>query len=244
MSSTPQALIFDLGRVLVHIDQERFIDSLALILGVSPAAATEAFTAAALPYEVGETGTDEFLDKLLETPGGRFAASSDQGQQADARSKARERARRLIQSACGTRFSPMPQMIELVHELADLSAGSGGPLLALASNTNALDIRAVDSAIPLALEPFGGRRYFSHEMGMRKPHPEYFTAVAADLGVAPSACLFVDDLEQNVDGAREAGMEAIVFRDAAALATELRSRLGSAAGALSSIVATGLAGQR
>jgi FMN phosphatase YigB (HAD superfamily) len=137
----------------------------------------------------------------------------------------------------------MPQMIELVHELAGRSVGSGGPLLALASNTNALDIDAVESSIPLALEPFRGRRYLSHEMGMRKPHPEFFTAVAADLRVPPSACLFVDDLEQNVRGARETGMEAIVFRNAAALAGELRSRLGPAAGAITSIAAAGLADQ-
>ena len=48
---------------------------------------------------------------------------------------------------------------------------------------------------------------------------------AADLaGVAISDIFFVDDLEANVQGAREAGMDAVVFESVDKLAAQLRDR--------------------
>jgi epoxide hydrolase-like predicted phosphatase len=54
----------------------------------------------------------------------------------------------------------------------------------------------------------------SGEVGMRKPDPEIFLHAAKLVGLEPSDCVFVDDLEQNAEGARAVGMEAIVHRSA------------------------------
>jgi putative hydrolase of the HAD superfamily len=54
----------------------------------------------------------------------------------------------------------------------------------------------------------------SAEVGLRKPEPEIYLFAADRLGVAPSACVFVDDLLANVEGARAVGMEAFVHRNA------------------------------
>jgi putative hydrolase of the HAD superfamily len=48
----------------------------------------------------------------------------------------------------------------------------------------------------------------SCELGARKPEPEAFARVAKLIGVAPGRILFFDDLEENVAGAREAGLQA------------------------------------
>ncbi|WP_410790713.1 HAD family hydrolase [Kribbella sp. C-35] len=53
----------------------------------------------------------------------------------------------------------------------------------------------------------------SGEVGLRKPEPEIFQLAAQRLGLEPAECVFVDDLQLNVDGAREVGMTAILHTE-------------------------------
>ncbi|WP_427884889.1 HAD family hydrolase [Kribbella sp. GL6] len=53
----------------------------------------------------------------------------------------------------------------------------------------------------------------SGEVGLRKPEPEIFRLAAGRLGLAPAECVFVDDLQLNVDGARAVGMTAILHTE-------------------------------
>jgi len=50
----------------------------------------------------------------------------------------------------------------------------------------------------------------SGEVGMRKPEPEIFLLAASRLDLKPEECVFVDDLELNVEGARSVGMTAVL----------------------------------
>jgi len=45
---------------------------------------------------------------------------------------------------------------------------------------------------------------------MRKPEPEIFLLAASRLDLKPEECVFVDDLELNVEGARSVGMTAVL----------------------------------
>ena len=47
-------------------------------------------------------------------------------------------------------------------------------------------------------------------VGMRKPNPEIYRYTAAELGVTPERCVFLDDAAGNVAGAEEVGMRAIL----------------------------------
>jgi epoxide hydrolase-like predicted phosphatase len=49
----------------------------------------------------------------------------------------------------------------------------------------------------------------SGELGMRKPAPRIYELGAEEIGVAPAACVFVDDLPFNLTPARELGMTTI-----------------------------------
>jgi putative hydrolase of the HAD superfamily len=49
----------------------------------------------------------------------------------------------------------------------------------------------------------------SGEVGLRKPEPEIFLLAAERIGLTAAECVFVDDLELNVDGARALGMTAV-----------------------------------
>lgn len=53
----------------------------------------------------------------------------------------------------------------------------------------------------------------SGEVGLRKPDAEIFRLAAGRLGLETSECVFVDDLQQNVDGARAVGMTAILHTE-------------------------------
>ena len=52
----------------------------------------------------------------------------------------------------------------------------------------------------------------SADVGMAKPEPKIYAIAAQRLGLPAADCVFVDDLEPNVDAARAAGMQAIHFR--------------------------------
>ena len=54
---------------------------------------------------------------------------------------------------------------------------------------------------------------FSHRLGIAKPELAIYRHAAAGLGVAPSHVLFIDDREDNVAAACQAGMQAIRYTD-------------------------------
>jgi putative hydrolase of the HAD superfamily len=62
--------------------------------------------------------------------------------------------------------------------------------------------------------------------GVRKPDPAIYAATLDYLGLPAQACLFVDDVLENCDAARAAGLEAILFRSTAQAIAEIDARLG------------------
>jgi epoxide hydrolase-like predicted phosphatase len=65
----------------------------------------------------------------------------------------------------------------------------------------------------------------SGEVGLRKPEPEIYELCARQLGVAPSVCIFVDDLAPNVRGAVAVGMVGILHRTYDETVAELEALL-------------------
>jgi putative hydrolase of the HAD superfamily len=64
----------------------------------------------------------------------------------------------------------------------------------------------------------------SSRVGVAKPDVRIYRLAAERMGVEPSACVHIDDLEHNVEGARQAGFYGIHHRgDSAALERDLRS---------------------
>lgn len=52
----------------------------------------------------------------------------------------------------------------------------------------------------------------SADVGLAKPEPKIYALAAERLGLSPAECVFVDDLERNIEAAHETGMHAIRFR--------------------------------
>ena len=65
----------------------------------------------------------------------------------------------------------------------------------------------------------------SCQVGMRKPNADIYLKSADLAKTAPNRCLLIDDLVENVEGARKAGFQALLYRDADELRHELH-RMG------------------
>jgi putative hydrolase of the HAD superfamily len=78
----------------------------------------------------------------------------------------------------------------------------------------------------LALEALFDTMVLSGEVGLRKPQPHIYLLAASRLGVAPDACVFVDDIPVNVEGARATGMAGVLHRDAVITIPKLEALFG------------------
>ena len=66
---------------------------------------------------------------------------------------------------------------------------------------------------------------YSHEVGWLKPDPHIYHAVCERLGVPPENAVLLDDLPENVDGARAVGMCAVMFVDTRQAIAALEAQL-------------------
>jgi putative hydrolase of the HAD superfamily len=96
-------------------------------------------------------------------------------------------------------MKPLDEMVEAVRELR-----AGGMKTGLISNSWSTDHYDRD----LLGELFDGV-VISGEVGLHKPQPEIFLLGAERVGAAPEACLFVDDLRENCEGAEAVGMTSV-----------------------------------
>lgn len=187
------AIIFDLGGVIIDIDYNKTADAFKA-LGLidfdekyTQAAQTELFDR----FEIGEVSPFHFVNRLLDLlPQGCTANQ--------------------VVHAWNAMILTIPK--ERLDWLTDLRKSRR---IVLLSNTNALHIDAVNRALTATmpgkkLTDFFDHVYLSHEMGMRKPSEDIYTAVCNDQGFEPATTLFVDDTERHVLGARNAGLQAVL----------------------------------
>lgn len=88
-------------------------------------------------------------------------------------------------------------------------AREAGLLTAL--TTNQQSYRGAYMQATFGYEELFDRTFYSFELGVAKPDPDYFRAVVDALGVRPEEAVFVDDMRSNVVGAREAGLRGVLF---------------------------------
>jgi glucose-1-phosphatase len=94
--------------------------------------------------------------------------------------------------------------------------------LVLLSNTNEIHFRYLATRYPL-LGHFDSR-VLSHEVGAAKPDPAIYEAAVRASGFTAPECFFADDVAENVEGARRAGLDAEQFVSLEKLRTDLAKR--------------------
>ena len=117
-------------------------------------------------------------------------------------------------------LNPNDAMIDLMRELRD----SGYRMALLTNNVREWEplwrsMLPVDEIFELVVD--------SGFEGVRKPDREIYDRTVERIGdgVGPADCLFVDDVEVNVEAARALGMTAVHFRDNDQAIAEIRAAL-------------------
>jgi len=110
-------------------------------------------------------------------------------------------------------FTPIEPMVALTKSLHQRL-----PRLVL-SNTNAIHVDYVLEHYPF-LHDFDAH-VFSHEVGLLKPDPAIFQHALQKYGLTAERTVFVDDIAANADAARRLGMKAVHFNNPDQARTEL-----------------------
>lgn len=181
-----RAVIFDMGRVLVHWEAEATLAGLAEISRVGPAELGRLLEQVRHPLGRGALSAAAFHRLLVEQAGADqdwdvFYLAFCQG---------------LRRDDAALRF-------------ASGLAGRGVPL-GIVSNTNAAHVQWLHDNLPeLALFR---SVVWSSSAGLLKPDRAIYELAIQQMALLPAQMLFIDDLEENVVGARSAGLTGLVHR--------------------------------
>jgi HAD superfamily hydrolase (TIGR01509 family) len=92
------------------------------------------------------------------------------------------------------------------------------------SNTNPIDWTFVASGRFPFLNRFFEQTVLSFEVGAMKPEQAIYDAAVSRAGLPAKEVFFTDDRQENVEGARAAGLDAVLFTSAEELQQELSTR--------------------
>ncbi len=117
-------------------------------------------------------------------------------------------------------LEPNPQMIELMRELK----AEGFQMAMLTNNVREWEplwraMLPVDEIFETVVD--------SGFVGCRKPESKIYALTLERIAQPAEACLFVDDVLVNCEGARKAGINAVHFEDNEQAIPEIRAALGS-----------------
>ncbi len=189
MAEAVDAVVFDLGGVILEVDFNRVFDAWAGAAGVPAAQILERFRldAAYERHERGEIDANQYFAALRETLGlslsdAQFAAGWN--------------------CMVGAAVAGAPEVL--------VAAERRWPLYVF-SNTNAMHYAHWGPGHAGLMQHFK-RLFLSFEMGLRKPEALAFAQITREIGVPMGRILFFDDTAENVDAALALGMQAVLVR--------------------------------
>jgi putative hydrolase of the HAD superfamily len=200
---TVRAVVFDIGGVLEHSVETGFEGRWERRLGLEPGAFWERIRASGLGRDgnLGRISEEEFAEGL-----GRLFGLDGRGTE--------KLLRDLWEWYVGelnTEMTAYFQSLRPRYRTGILSNGAAG-------GRREEEARYGFSAIADVL-------VYSYEVGLQKPDPRIYLLTWERLGVRPEEGVFLDDHEENVVGAREMGMRAVLFQSTVQAIAEVREHL-------------------
>jgi putative hydrolase of the HAD superfamily len=113
-------------------------------------------------------------------------------------------------------MQPQPEMVEVVREIRRSELKTG--LISNSWSTDHYDRELLVELFDVSV--------ISAEVHMHKPQPEIYRLAAERLELKPEECVFVDDLQENCEGAEAVGMTAIRHRSPNQTVAELTELTG------------------
>jgi FMN phosphatase YigB (HAD superfamily) len=181
-----KVVLFDLGRVLMHIDFDAFPNGLGLVTEEQRAPFQQPIGKLWRTYETGRMTTDEFLHHLFLI----FNCSFTKEHILEAWNK--------IIVCDNEAIVPLVRKIQKNYRTAILSNTSPSHWEKI------LQVSDLAKSIP--------HHFTSFSIGAMKPEPVVYEYVVSSLNVQPNQIIFIDDLTENVEGAVKFGMQGIVYK--------------------------------
>jgi FMN phosphatase YigB (HAD superfamily) len=194
MSATIKAVVFDFGNVIIPIDLSKLFQAFADLTFKSADRVKKLFDDAEIfrKYETGFYADDEFRDVIRQT---LSYPLNDQE----------------IDEAWNALFIEVP-----AERIAFLESLRYRVPIYLLSNTNSIHI---EYCLHYFRQKFNlpdfrslfEKAFLSYEMGLWKPDYAIYHQVIEEVGFAAEEILFIDDNPDNVDAARDLGIQAVLI---------------------------------
>ncbi|WP_035967285.1 HAD family hydrolase [Bradyrhizobium sp. YR681] len=176
-------VLFDMDNVLCDYDRGKRVAWLAELAGTTSEFVHEAIWESGFEL-LGDSGTLDAADYLRGFGERiRYPLSLDEWVEARRRAMQIDRA-----------------MLEIARRLRDTVD------IAVLTNNTTLVADHIDTLLPELRPVFGTKIYTSAQFKAAKPDPHCYRLCLSELDAKPETVLFVDDLADNVAGAREAGL--------------------------------------
>lgn len=183
------AIIFDFGNVIIDLHYERSVKLFSDYSGMDSSAFDDLLVTSDVlqRFEVGSISEDEFRSEMNAIL--KIQLSNEQFDKAWCALLGEVSVKRLrALEALRTKFK-----------------------IFVLSNTNSIHERAFNSIMHQnhgiqSLDEVVDRAYLSHHIGLKKPKVESYEYVLNSEGFQPNEVLFIDDRNDNIEGARLAGM--------------------------------------
>lgn len=200
-------IIFDLGCVLVDLKEQETWEKLAALFGEPLDDFKVKYISFFNQFEKGELSETLFLNKLIGT------------------SKKNINANDIIHIWNSMIGDVPPYKLALLKTLKEKFK------LFLLSNTNETHIRYFKQRLRMnaGVEDFDAlfdKAYYSYLMHLRKPDVEIFEKVLSDQGLEPGETLFIDDKEENLEGAAKAGLITCLYPEGGPLDKIIAQKTG------------------
>lgn len=200
--------VFDIGGVVIEIAPQATLEEIARISGLPLSKVGELYnfsltrsSEARSPSEIFQLGLiseEEYLGRLSES----FITNA--------------KPEELVAAELLTLGPDIEPTIEIVRELK-----RHGVKIACFSNTHKIHWNALRKS--RSWFGFLDDIFTSHTSALAKPDPDVFKLMQRKLGVREQECIFIDDIERNVEAAKQNGWHGIHFTGAAKLQEELVS---------------------
>ncbi len=196
-----KAFLFDLGSVIVDVHLENFLPALGLDGQVSVDEAIAKYESSGInsEFELGRISFDEFHERSCRLFEIEFEKT------------------RFLSAWKAIIGDEKPGIFELIQRCAQHAP------VYLLSNTNKPHFEEALRLSP-ALQLM--KHFFlSYELQLLKPDPRIYTETIDRIGIAGDQIFFTDDREDNIESAKQVGLQAVRFRNVEQLKTVLQNIL-------------------
>jgi putative hydrolase of the HAD superfamily len=194
-------IFFDLGMVILEFDHSIALNKLAALSKQTPHQIENAIFDSGLEteFETGLIEAAEFHSRFCKATNCEINESA-------------------LLEACSDIFELNTSIMPLIGQLSAVGFPKG-----ILSNTCSAHWEHVFRTYPFLRNSF--RDYvLSYESKSMKPDSKIYTDAISVAGVAADKIFFIDDRQENVDGALAAGLDAILYRSAEQVIAELLKR--------------------